>query len=99
MSNGKVASVPGGQSWIAELHRKVITISSFFSGQTRSSRVVIPDSAACGDPNSPTTVGAAGFTTSTMRMPGCVWTFSEAWHGCTPPVCEQGGEPSVRFPT
>jgi len=42
MSNGKVVSFPAGQAWMTELQRNVITISSFFCGQTRSSRVVIP---------------------------------------------------------
>src|SRR5262245_59898688 len=33
MSNGKVVSFPGAQSWITELQRNVITSSSFFCGQ------------------------------------------------------------------
>jgi len=71
MSNGKVVSFPTGQAWMTELHRNVITISSFFWGQTRSSRVVMPTNPAWGGPISPTTVGFAGSAMSVIRMPGC----------------------------
>src|SRR6266498_2593960 len=99
MSNGKVVSVPGGQSWMTELHRNVITRSSFFCGQTRSSRVVIPGCAAYGGPTSPTLAGFAGLETSSIRMPGCVWMLDDAWQGCTLPVWLHGADPSVRLPT
>src|SRR6266508_1779982 len=70
-SNGKVVSLPAGQAWITELQRKVITISSFFCGHTRSSRVVIPTWLAWGAPISPTTFGLDGWAASTTRIPGC----------------------------
>src|SRR5262249_27950860 len=71
MSNGKVVSFPTGQAWMTELHRKVITINSFFCGQTRSSRVVIPTWPALGNPISPTPVGCAGSEMSSIKTPGC----------------------------
>ena len=70
-SNGNVVSLPVGQAWMTELQRNVITMSSFFCGHTRSSRVVIPTCAACGAPISLTTVGLDGSATSKTRMPGC----------------------------
>ena len=56
---------------MTELQRKVITISSFFCGQTRSSRVVIPTRPAYGGPISPTTLGFDGSAMSVIRIPEC----------------------------
>jgi hypothetical protein len=61
---------------MAELHRKVSSIRSFFWGQTRSSREVTPSGvpAAFGAATltgiSPTTAGSLGSVVSTIRIPG-----------------------------
>jgi hypothetical protein len=90
-------SVPAGQAWICALQRKLMTISSFFCGQTRSSRVLIPTLPAYGGPISPTFTGCVGSDASTMTMPGC-----GCGHGLTPArgsPTPQVSEPSVRLPT
>src|SRR5215467_8715091 len=92
MLNGNCVSVPAGQAWMTWLHRKVITISSFFCGQTRSSRVVMPTLPANGGPISPTTWGWLGSEILRIKMPGCTW---------VQPVVPSGQvlEPSLRLPT
>jgi hypothetical protein len=41
----------------------------------------MPGRPAYGGPMSPTFASADGFDTSTIAIPGCSWTFDEAWHG------------------
>src|SRR5882762_6086677 len=100
-SKGEVVSLVRGQAWRVELQRKFTVISSFFFGQTRTSRDVIPTGCPAGFKGagiSPTTVGLAGLLMSTMRMTGC---------GCgqvSKPFARRGSptpqrlEPSVRLP-
>ncbi len=71
--NGNWVSLPAGQAWITWLHRKVITISSFCCGQTRSSRVVMPTLPANGGPSSPTMSGWLASEMLRINMPGCTW--------------------------
>src|SRR5262249_51166140 len=92
MLNGNVVSLPAGQAWMTWLHRKVITISSFFCGHTRSSRVVMPGLPANGGPISPTISGWLGWAMLRINMPGGTWVH---------PVLPSGQvlEAALRLPT
>src|SRR5216683_1093674 len=93
------------QAWMILLQRKYITISSFCSGQTCSSREVCPANGLVVNsfPNSFTTVGAAGFLMSRTSTPGwgCGQVFKPSGGGAVrrgSPI-PQRLEPSVRLPT
>src|SRR5215469_1899835 len=104
ISKGDEVSEVRGQAGIAELQRKFMVMSSSASGQTRSSREVIPTGwpdVFSGAGISPTTVGLVGSVMLRIKMPGCTCgqaskpRFGSVLRGSPNP---QRLEPSVRLP-